>query len=174
MKNFEITSRRLILSEINYDYKKDIFKEFTPNVAKYLVPQPSSNIKDTVKFITDGMENNRKGIDLELVILNKRNRNFIGCIGLHEINKNNPYLGIWLKESAWGYGYAKEALSTLINWAKLNFMFREIIYSVFEDNIPSIKIIENLGAEKISEIGKKNNAKESHLSLKYRIIMTKN
>jgi RimJ/RimL family protein N-acetyltransferase len=161
-KDFKIITERLLLVPINILYQADIFQEFTEDVARYLVPQPTGDIDDTISFINDSLEKTLGGQELQLVALDKKTKEFLGCLGLHEINTKKPELGLWFKKSVWGLGYGKESMLALKNWAEANLEYENIIYPVFKDNLPSRKIAEFLGGKIIKEfIGKNFKGEES-------------
>ncbi|MFZ4632306.1 MAG: GNAT family N-acetyltransferase [Patescibacteria group bacterium] len=154
--DFKIITEHLILVPINIIYKDTLFKEFTPEVARFLTPQPTGNIENTIFFINDSRGKTIRGEELQLIALNKGTNEFLGCIGLHEINTKQPELGIWFKKSAWGKGYGKESMLALKQWADNNLDYEDIAYPVFKENIPSRKIAEFLGGIIIAELKSKN------------------
>ena len=58
-----------------------------------------------------------------------------------------PELGIWIKKSAHGNGYGKEAMVALKKWADKNLKYDYILYPVAQDNLASRKIPEFLGGK---------------------------
>ena len=140
--NLIIKTERLILKPISYDYKDVIFKEFSQEITKYMAPKPAENIEETKAFIEQSIKGLENGSNLQMVIINKGNNEFIGCIGLHNINKNDPELGIWIKLSSYNNGYGLEAINGLINWANENIKFEYLKYPVDKMNISSRKIPE--------------------------------
>ena len=86
-------------------------------------------------------------------ILSKKKGEFLGCCGLHGEGKiRTPELSIWLKKSAHGSGYGREAIQTLMNWSRNNIDFDYFIYPVDRKNIASSKIPESLGGEIMAEL----------------------
>lgn len=156
MKNFKIISTRLILKIIGSEYLNDIFREFTPEVARFLIPQPSDNINDSLNFIIESRSGSLNNKELQLVIIDRNNNEFLGCIGLHNLDVNNPSIGIWLKKGAWNKGYGKEAALALKEWADNNLNYKIVRYSTSKDNIASLKIAEFLGGKIIHQGVRKN------------------
>jgi len=93
---------------------------------------------------------------LQLVILDKTTKTFLGCIGLQNIKAKRPLLGLWIKESVWGRGYGREATLAVVCWAKKNLDYNEILYVVSEKNIASVKIAERIGVKMFKKNGSKN------------------
>jgi RimJ/RimL family protein N-acetyltransferase len=155
-ENFQIVTDRLILVPINISYKEEIFKEFTEEVARFLFPQPTEDIQNTINFINESVVKNLAGLELQLVALDKNTKEFLACIGLHDTNTKKPELGLWFKRSAWGVGYGKESALALKKWADLNLDYENISYPVFKENLASRKIAEFLGGKIVREFIGKN------------------
>ena len=142
LMNIEIKTDRLLLKPISYDYVEDIFKEFTQEITKYMAPKPAETIEETKKFVDNSLKGLMDGNNLQMVILDKINNEFIGCIGLHELNTLEPELGIWTKKSSHHNGYGLEAMTGLIEWTHENIKFNHLKYPVDKRNIASRKIPE--------------------------------
>jgi RimJ/RimL family protein N-acetyltransferase len=138
-----IETKRLLLKPISHDYADEIFKEFTSEITKYMYPKPAENIDETKDFIEKSLEGSANGTNLQLIIVNKDNNEFIGCIGLHNINTMEPELGIWTKKSSHNNGYGLEAMTALINWAHKNIKFNYLKYPVDKRNKASRRLPEN-------------------------------
>jgi ribosomal-protein-alanine N-acetyltransferase len=156
IKNFKIETERLILVPIDLAYKDDIFREFTLEVARFLVPQPTGDMANTIYFITDSREKTLNNAELQLIALDKATNEFMGCVGLHDIDTKIPELGLWFKKSVWGKGYGKESMLALKKWADNNLKYDTINYPIFKENIPSQKIAEFLGGVIAAELISKN------------------
>ncbi|MCV3215978.1 GNAT family N-acetyltransferase [Plectonema radiosum NIES-515] len=152
----EISTSRLLLQPISMKYKEDIFSEFNQEITTYMYTKPPKYISETEDFIKDSLEEIKKCENLVLVILNKKSFKFLGCTGIHEINSNDPELGIWLKKSAHGKGYGLESIIALKTWAEENLDFQYLVYCADKANIPSRRIPEKLGGKIIREYKKTN------------------
>ncbi len=153
--SIELKGDRINLVAISTDREDDIFQEFTPEITTYMFPDPAKDIGETRKFITASREAIAAGSNLQFVILAKATSEFLGCVGLHgEENVRTPEIGIWLKQSAHGGGYGREAVHLLVNWTRKNIDLDYFIYPVDRRNIPSLKIPEFLGGKVIEEFEK--------------------
>ncbi|MFH1315500.1 MAG: GNAT family N-acetyltransferase [Candidatus Uhrbacteria bacterium] len=165
----EIETKNLCLKGITLDYKDHIFREFTSEITTHMFPKPAERIEETIEFIETSMKENGEGSNFQIVILDKDNKNFLGCGGLHHIDSKTPELGIWIKKSAHGHGYGKEAMIALKQWADENLDYDYILYPVAVENYPSRKIPEFLGGEIAREYDMLDmSGKNQHL-LEYRI-----
>jgi [ribosomal protein S5]-alanine N-acetyltransferase len=170
--NMQIESKRLLLVPISPAYREVIFQEFTAEVTDYTYVIPSSDIAQTDQFISQSIQELKNGTNLELVILLKETKEFIGCMGLHAIKTNTPELGIWTKKSAHGNYYGREAISALKEWAEQNLDYEYLRYPVDKRNIPSQKIPEYLGGKIAVEYEKTNLGGKSLHLVEYRLYKT--
>lgn len=167
--NFNLETERLILKAITLDYSEDIFKEFTKEITTYMYPKPAENINETIDFIETSIEENKQGKNCQLVILKKENKEFIGCCGVHNINEKTPEFGIWIKKSAHGNGFGKEAVLALKEWSDTNLDYEYLLYPVVDENIASRKIPEALNGKLSREYDEKNMSGVTQRTLEYRI-----
>jgi len=151
LMNIIIETDRLLLKPITLDFAEDIFNEFSWDITKYMYPKPAEKIEETYDFIKNSLMNLKNGIDLQMVIINKNEDEFIGCIGLHNINTLTPELGIWTKKLSHKNGYGLEAMTGLIEWSHKNIKFNYLIYPVDKKNIASRKIPEKNGGKIMEE-----------------------
>ncbi|RZS95109.1 GNAT family N-acetyltransferase [Cecembia calidifontis] len=72
----------------------------------------------------------------------------VGCeIGKNEL-RTNMELGFWIGEPFWGKGIATEAVILFTEYALSKFPQIQRIYAqVFDNNVPSMKVLENAGFE---------------------------
>ncbi len=154
-----IESDTVKLVPFNTCYAEDIFNNFTPKITKYMFPVPAKNIGETIAFINHGIDASIKGTDIYLIILDKETNEFIGCVGLHNITKRCPELGIWTKLSSHGHHYGRNACTILAKYGIQNYSFDGIIYPVDFQNIPSRLIPESMGGiiVKTSKLVKSSN-----------------
>ena len=137
-----IETDRLLLKAISYDYANDIFREFTQEITRYMYPKPPERIEEIGEHIGKSLKELEEGTDLQMVIINKANNEFIGRIGLHDINTLEPELGIWTKKSSHNNKYGLEAMNGLIEWTNINIKFNYLRYPVDKRNTASRRIAE--------------------------------
>ena len=147
-----IPAGRVLLRPISERDTWQVFENFTAEVTRYMVPQPSDRVADTIQFIRRSLAGMARGENLQLVIIDKASGEFLGGCGLHgKGTPRTPELGIWLKVAAHGNGYGREAITALVQWAEQNLLYDYLIYPVDKDNIPSRKIPQTLGGEIFEE-----------------------
>ena len=167
--NERIESGRLLLVPISMDYKEEIFKEFTKDITTFMYPKPADDISETEVFINNSLKELEEGSNLQLVVVKKESGEFLGCGGLHKVNTRTPELGIWLKKTAHGNGYGREAMAITKEWADKNLDYEYILYPVAEKNAPSRKIPESLGGKIEREYDSEGLGGNKFYCLEYRI-----
>lgn len=173
VSNITIETKNLLLKSTTLNFKEEMFREFTPEITTFMYPKPAEKIEETVAFINTAMKGNVEGGSLEITILDKNNQEFLGCGGLHCIDGKTPELGIWIKKSAHGHGYGKEAMIALKEWADENLDYEYIRYPVAKENFASKRIPEFLGGKVVKEYDKVNMSGNTLHMLEYWIYPTK-
>jgi [ribosomal protein S5]-alanine N-acetyltransferase len=166
----EIATNRLLLKPIAMQYKSEIFKEFTEEIAVYMVPRPAKEIFETESFIRESLVGLTEGSNIQLVIIKKDTQDFLGCAGIHRVNTKTPELGIWLKKSAHGNCYGIETIRGLKEWAEGNLDFDYLIYPVDKDNYPSRRIPEHLGGILVKKYDKQSSSGNTLHIVEYKLL----
>ena len=149
---FELDTQRVSLRLISMEYAQDIFMEFTSRIAKYMGPKPADRIEETHDFIGSALTAFKSGKGLPLVILERNTGEFLGCCGVNGEGKpQRPELSIWIKWSAHGNGYGKEAIVALKRWADATLSYEYMTYPVDRRNNASRRIPEALGGSIFTE-----------------------
>ena len=152
-----IKTERLWLVPAAQKFAKDIFREFTDEITRYMIPSPNENIDQAKYFVSLCEKANKMGSDFETAIILpseassesadplEHKGEFIGCAGAHNLGSTTPELGIWIKKDAQGHKYGREAIHALYNWVISNYSCQYVKYPVEMNNIPSRLIAESLG-----------------------------
>ena len=169
-----IETQRTLLIPISMDYAEAIFTEFTPAVAALMYPRSPKNISETEEFISKSLEGLKEGRNFQLVVISKDFQEFFGCAGLHNIDTRTPEMGIWIKISAHGKRYGREAMIAIKHWADDNLDYDYILYPVADNNLASRKIPEALGGRIEREYETQGLGGNKYHCLEYRIFPKKN
>ena len=151
LSEVRIETERLRLTPISMDYAEAIFTEFTDEVTEFMYPRPAREVKETREFISTSIAKLHEGSHLTMAILDRVTGQFLGIVGLHELESARPELGVWLKKSAHGNHFGFEAVSALLEWAGRNLEYKALFYPVDERNISSRRIPERLGGSVVSQ-----------------------
>jgi len=89
----KIETERLLLRPITGEDDLEIFLNFTPRVTRFMYPASSDDIEVTRRFIAHSLKAMAEGKDLQLVITEKMTGAFVGCAGLHGLEKKDSRTG---------------------------------------------------------------------------------
>lgn len=147
LMDLTITTKNLTIAPFTLDHLEPYRQEFTPEVTKYQYPDPFPNI-DTARQVLGGfMDDMERGDMLELTILGPEGE-FLGSAEVFGLREEAPELGIWLKASAQGRGYGKEALEGVLGYLDGLGKYEYYIYEADERNAPSIGLVEKFPHER--------------------------
>lgn len=141
----QLRTKRLLLKPTSLASVAELYKEFTPQIALYMYPEPYDNETELMESSKKYIAKMQNGECLAMDVFVTEKNGLIGRAFLIDILTKKPELGIWLKQSAHGHDYGKEIMHALYAWAKENIQYSFIKYPVDKRNIPSKKIIESMG-----------------------------
>lgn len=150
-----IETERLRLVPVTTEYAEQIFLEYRDPIIQYMnygPPESLEFLEERMKQQKIEMEN---GIQLSMVILLKESGEFLGRMALENLDQKNPQMGGWLKKSAHGHGYGREAAAALKHWAEENLQYGHILWPCATENVPSRKLAESLDGKVHREYEKK-------------------
>lgn len=139
-----LTTNRLILSPVREEFIDDINTNFTKEITEFMPFNPVGDKNEIINFVKNSKMNLLEKKEIVFVILNKQ-QEFIGCCGIHNINKESVEVGLWIKKNAQNQGFGLEIVTCLIDYIEKNLKISYIIYPVDKENIRSRKIPEKLG-----------------------------
>jgi len=143
----EIKSQRLLLRKMDISDSTALFKLWSdPEVTKYMNIECFKNenqAKDMI-LLFDKLSKNDEAIRYTIIEL--KSNKVIGSCGFNYIDFNNAKaeIGYDLNKKFWGQGFAKEAISCLIQYAFNDLGLNRIEAKIEPQNISSIKLIERL------------------------------
>lgn len=146
-----LETARLWLEPVSREDCVAVFREFTPAIATFMYPKPPQEIRETDEFLRHAVQQNIRGTDLHLTIRRRDTAEFLGLCGMTQIQTPTPEMGIWLKETAHGQGFGKEAIARLKAWADEHLDYECLRYPVDRRNQPSRKLAEHLGGRIVGE-----------------------
>ena len=150
-----IETERLRLVPRSIKYAEQILLEYRDPVIQYMNHGPPESLEILLERIKKTKTEMKEGKLLLMVILLKETGEFVGCMALEDLEEENPEMGGWLKKSAHGHGYGREAAAALNQWAKDNLEYDHILWPCAVANISSCKLAESLGGKVHREYEKK-------------------
>lgn len=137
-----IKTQRLILLPVSHVDVEDIYSSFTSDVTIYMMPAPAKDMKAQIKVINGFIKNMERGKTC-MYSIKTDDGEFLGLVGIHNLDTLAPKFGIWLKNTAHSHGFGREAVQGVYDtYCKL---YSKFTYRVDERNISSRKIAESLG-----------------------------
>ncbi len=91
----------------------------------------------------------------------KEDHQFIGLLGLHRVTFEASFapcveIGWRLVPDAWGQGYASEAAAACLRYALDDLKIAEVYSFTAVPNVPSSRVMERIGMEKVGEFDHPN------------------
>jgi RimJ/RimL family protein N-acetyltransferase len=109
------------------------------------------------------------GFQLSLVIRLTETGEFIGATSLSPAEDELLETGLWIKEAAHGRGYGRETIAAICAWGSKTFRASGFLYPVVDENLPSRKLAEALGAEVMGTRQRQKPGEPPRTLLLYRI-----
>jgi RimJ/RimL family protein N-acetyltransferase len=147
LSKVKIESERLLLVSGNVDFAENIFLEYRDPVIKYMNYGPPESLEILKGRMKNRETEMKEGVQLFMAILLKETGEFIGCMALEDLQEENPEMGGWLKKSAHGHGYGREAAAALKQWAEEHLEYGHILWPCAVANKSSCKLAESLGGK---------------------------
>ena len=123
-----------------------------PEIVKYVHEPVLTSEEEAKKIIVDIILPQYKNNLGRWATFTKSNNEFIGWCGLKfRMEVNEIDVGYRLKKSAWGKGFATEAAKHTLNHGLYNLNLPLITGRAHIENIASIKVLEKIGMQFISE-----------------------
>jgi RimJ/RimL family protein N-acetyltransferase len=164
-----LSSKRLSLRAFAPDDAAEIFAAVTPTLTRFMAFDPSPSLDAFATVWRAWLPQMAAGTELLLVIRSKSAGEFLGIAGLHGIGNPEPETGIWVKESAHGLGYGREAISAVVAWASRECGALALIYPVVEQNGSSRRLAESLGGVVVGTRRLRKSANIEHPEVVYRL-----
>lgn len=146
-KDLLIRTPRLSIQPLVQGHIEAYHREFTEEVTRYQYPEPFRDLEAAQMVLSGFITDMGRGDMLELAILGPEGE-FLGSAEVFGLREEVPELGIWLKGSAQGQGYGKEALDGLLGYLEGLRRYEYYIYEADERNAPSIRLVEKFQHEK--------------------------
>jgi RimJ/RimL family protein N-acetyltransferase len=142
-----ITSARLTLRASRVADAAESFAESNARIAEFMSWNPPASEREIKVMARARFSNMKAGRELSLVIRLTSTNEFIGMTSLHPAGADFLETGVWIKESAQGCGYGREAVAAVIKWASEKFHPSGFLYPVVDENTRSCRLAEALRGE---------------------------
>lgn len=172
----ELNTARLLLRKMRASDSASLFPIWSdPEVTKFMNIDSFTEEKQAKEMISflDDLSKEEKAI--RYAIIEVESNQIIGSCGFNFIDYGNAKaeIGYELKKLYWGQGYAKEALSCLIQSAFNDLKLNRIEAKIEPDNINSIRLIEKLSFTYEGTLRKAEKSKNRSIDLRlYSLLAT--
>lgn len=147
LSHTSITSARLALRAFTAADAAQSFEEASATIARFMSWNPPASEREFETIWQGHLSQMKLGTELHLVIRLNSTDEFVGRAGLHPADGAMLETGVWIKESAQGHGYGREAVAAVTKWAGEKFRPSGFLYPVIDENIPSRRLAEALGGK---------------------------
>ncbi len=153
-------SDRLLIRRVEMKDAPSLFEYKKLNDVTAFQGKSYHSVQDVNKLI----ESNPEEINIEnswyqLVLIDKKNQNLIGDLGLHFVGPINMQveLGITISPQFQRKGYSREAIAVILNHIFHKLEKHRVFVSIDPDNIASIRLFESLNFRKEAHFKKSYN-----------------
>ena len=127
-------------------YLSDYYTGFDAEITKYQWPDPFESIDDAKELLQEFIDEMGRDETLFLSVLSDTDE-FLGSVEVHGLDEDCPELGVWIKKSEWGKGYAYQALKAALDIAKSKYGKNEFFYEADTQNVGSRKLLDKFKGE---------------------------
>ena len=127
-------------------YLSDYYTGFDAEITKYQWPDPFESIDDAKELLQEFIDEMGRDETLFLSVLSDADE-FLGSVEVHGLDEDCPELGVWIKKSEWGKGYAYQALKAALDIAKSKYGKTEFFYEADTRNVGSRKLLDKFKGE---------------------------
>lgn len=145
----ELAGTKVILRPVSIEMAGELFAaaaESREELRRFM-PWENKTVDEARSFIERSGERRAAGSQLDLFVLAKQTRQFLGGIGLHKFDPFTPKaeVGYWIRSSMHRRGYACDAVMTLLEFCRERLELVRIDACVARDNAASQKVLTNAG-----------------------------
>ena len=122
-----LASQRLTLRPFTPEDAADVFAAITPALTRFLGWEAPASPAVFAEVWRDWLGADA-ATEFHFVVRSSQTEELFGLVGLHGIGDAEPELGVWIKESAHGHGYGREAVRAVVTWASQRLAIRMFAY----------------------------------------------
>ncbi len=126
-------------------YLEDYYKNFNEEITKYQWPDSFECIEDA-RNLLEGFLDEMEREETLLLAITDSDEKFIGSVEIHGLSEECPELGVWIRESEQGKGYAYEALEYTMDYAYEKYGKTRFYYEADVRNVGSNQLLHKLSS----------------------------
>lgn len=144
-----LVTKRLVLRQIYDSDSRDLYNNIYSNYEwhKYGYPRCINSVFDCASLIGRYAYQTKKGDNFAWGVVEKESAEMIGIVLLYspDLNRSMCKMGCLMSFNHSKQGYAKEAVSKVVNFAFNELNINKIQIEIVRHNIPSLKLAKKLG-----------------------------
>ena len=144
-----LATKRLILRKVYEQDAKDLYNNIYSNYEwhKYGYPGHVYNVRECSELLGKYEYRSKKGEQMLWGVVEKKTNEMVGIVLLYgyDTNENMCRMGCLMSYNHSGKGYAKEAVSKVMNFAYNEMNIRKLQIEIVRNNIPSLKLAKKIG-----------------------------
>lgn len=148
-----LEGKRILLRRFKNEDVKEYFKIATDESMKKYLPYASPDDLEECIELIENYSNLDFINDFYLIIEDKDSHQMIGAILSFRTSALELDTSYFIGKDFRGNGFVIEALQVFIDYLSKNCIYKTLFFMIKNDNLPSTKIMEKLGATKIQNIG---------------------
>ncbi len=141
-----IKTKRLLIAPFEMKYLQDYFDGFDAEITKYQWPDPFPDLDSARDVLQGFLEQMERGEGLIFAILSPAGK-FLGSAEVHGLTGDCPELGVWITGPEQRKGYAGEALTAVLGYARAEYGKRAFFYEADVRNEASIRLLHKLESD---------------------------
>lgn len=149
--DIRLSTERLDLRPLEANDARALFAVFSdPEVMRYWSSTPWTTLEFSENFIERDQTAMAEGRHIRLALITRSTKHLIGTCTLfdHVEQCRRAEVGFGISQSAWGYGYATEAVRQLISYGFESLSLNRVEADIDPRNSASSRCLERLGFTK--------------------------
>jgi [ribosomal protein S5]-alanine N-acetyltransferase len=144
----ELETKRLLLRRFDEDDAEAFFMlNSDPQIVRYTAQKALVSVEESMRVLNseDFRADEKLGLG-RFACVEKNSGRVVGLVGLKRVaGLDCVDIGFRFLSEVWGKGVATEAAAAVIKYGHEQLMLKQIVATVFPENIASIKVLEKLG-----------------------------
>ncbi|HNT34204.1 MAG TPA: GNAT family protein [bacterium] len=145
----ELSGSKVTLRPVTEDMAEDMFEATSESQTELnpFMPWENQVVQDAKDFIERSARSREQGEELQLAIFERETDEFVGMIGLFQLDPFTPKgtIGYWIRTSKAGSGFATDAVSTLLAFCQQRLDLARVDACVASGNPASQRVLEKCG-----------------------------
>lgn len=141
-----LSSERLEFRPFHLDCVKEVLEKFTrANAEEFICPFTPKNEEEERTFLLGVIATNESGKTDNRFVYRKSDNAFLGTIGLMDLDRDIPEIGLWIAPEYQGNGYGSETYARMLDHARDEYRVIHLAHHTLRKNSASVALAEKFG-----------------------------